>query len=97
MSHNEAWLDEAAAGIVRYAARVAPSPFLIEDASAYVSVRTPAGSPAEPRQWGGAVKRAQSWGSLRRVGYAAANSSNRSPKALWQYTGREKPAPKTGG
>lgn len=93
--NREAWLDDAAAHIVRFGASRGTAPFLIEDAVALAPADI--AYSRDGRCWGGAVKRAQSWGSLRRVGYAAANTSNRSPKVLWQYTGREKPAPKTGG
>lgn len=83
------WTDEAARRIVRYAFRVAPSPFLIEDVKAYFDHEL--GSPSDPRNWGGAAHKARAWGSLRRVGYAAATTSNRSPKVLWQYTGKGEP------
>ena len=39
--------------------------------------------PVDGRSWGGVVQRAANDGIIRRAGYAAAKSSNCSPKPLW--------------
>ena len=88
--NTELWTEDAARFLVRFAAARGNAPFLVEDAVAL--------APAEirysrdGRAWGGASLRAKSWGSIKRVGYAQARTSNASPKVLWQYTGREGPA-----
>jgi hypothetical protein len=42
--------------------------------------------PPEPRAWGAVISTAARRGLIRRIGYAPANTSNRSPKCLWQRT-----------
>jgi hypothetical protein len=56
------------------------APFLAEDFIAEHLVSRP----REPRHWGAVFKYAARRGYIRKVGYAPANSSNRSPKTLWE-------------
>lgn len=83
---REKWTEEAAQFVTKFAAARGNAPFLMEDAVALAppDIRYS----RDPRSWGGAAHRAKSWGTIKRVGYAQANTSNRSPKVLWQYTGR---------
>lgn len=86
MESRQAWLDDAAKFVVQFAAARGNAPFLMEDVVALAAPDLRYSR--DQRAWGGAAHRAKSWGSIKRVGYAQANTSNRSPKVLWQYTGR---------
>jgi len=57
-------------------------PFLCEDVRAFAEA---AGLPNPPtkRAWGAVMRDARQAGLIRNVGYAPANSSNRSPKVSW--------------
>jgi len=59
-------------------------PFLAEQFVEYATKRYGLLPPPDGRAWGGPVRRAALAGKIRKVGYAPANTSNRSPKALWQ-------------
>ncbi len=61
----------------------AKRPFLTEDV---VSDWNANGFDAPPdgRAWGAVVRRAAKAGVISKVGYAPANTSNRSPKVLWR-------------
>lgn len=72
------WTDIAAEEIRDYA-RSTGEPFLIEDVVAI----SRAGPPPDGRAWGAATRKASRAGWIVRIGYAPANSSNRSPKCLW--------------
>lgn len=72
-SATPGWTEGAARAIRDYAARGAA--FLIEDVT-----YTP---PPDGRAWGAATRLAVKRGWIKKVGYAPANSSNKSPKCLW--------------
>lgn len=78
------WIDSTVEMIGRYC-RIHTGPFLAEDVRSFADVRRhPA--PPDGRAWGAAMKRAKSKGMIRSIGFAPANSSNRSPKVLWERT-----------
>lgn len=86
--HAPGWEDDAVAHVTAYA--LTHELFLAEDARA--GFHTPEG--VDGRAWGSVIKRAQALGVLRPHGFAAANSSNRSPKVLWKslvFEGKDKP------
>lgn len=77
-SEEPGWTDIAADEIREYAQQ-ASGGFLIED----VVANSRAGTPPDGRAWGAATRKAVKAGWIVRIGYAPANSSNRSPKCLW--------------
>lgn len=76
------WIDRAAELVVRYARK--HDRFLVEDVREAASRHGMIEDPPNLKAWGAAVKMAQHRGHIRSVGYAPANSSNRSPKVLWE-------------
>ena len=85
--NTERWTEDAARYVAKFALARGLAPFLMEDA---VALAPPdLRYSRDGRAWGGAAKRAQSWGCIKRVGYAQARTSNASPKVLWQFTGHE--------
>lgn len=75
------WKDDALEFLEDFARRNS-KPFLAEDV---VSQWRLLGNPSPPdgRAWGGVIRSAASQGTICKVGYAPANTSNRSPKCLW--------------
>lgn len=72
------WIQTAATAIRRYAEN--HGEFLVEQViKAYPEIP----EPPDGRAWGAATRLAVRRGWIRKVGYAPANSSNRSPKCLW--------------
>lgn len=76
------WIDRAAELVVRYARK--HDRFLVEDVRAAAAAHAMIEPPPNLKAWGAAVQRARSLGAVRACGYAPANSSNRSPKVLWE-------------
>lgn len=77
---DEGWTDRAAAEIAAFA-RLKGEPFVIEEVRPEAEARI--GTPPDERAWGAATKKAARAGSIKKVGYAPTNSSNRSPKVQW--------------
>lgn len=78
---GDKWLSDAAAYILAYA-HAHRGGFLIENVAArWHFAQLPRAH--DGRAWGAAARRAQRLGYIKRIGYAPANTSNRSPKVLW--------------
>jgi hypothetical protein len=77
---DEGWTDRAAACIAVFAVRV-NRPFLIEELRSEAEAEI--GPPPDERAWGAATQKAARAKAIKKVGYALANSSNRSPKVQW--------------
>lgn len=77
---DDGWTDRAADEIAAFA-RAKGSPFVIEEVRPEAEKRI--GSPPDERAWGAATQKAARAGSIKKVGYAPTNSSNRSPKVQW--------------
>lgn len=77
------WRDTAAKLVLVYAEQQGSKPFLIEDAASYAYAH---GLPRarEPRAWGSVVQLAKRRGYIVGAGYAAARTSNCSPKCAWR-------------
>ena len=78
----EGWTDKAYQLLQDFLRVQQGVPFLAEFFVGWAKSRIEA--PHDPRAWGKPVQRAARAGLIERVGYAKANSSNRSPKALWR-------------
>ncbi len=81
-SAGRPWVERAAELVIRYARK--HGPFLCEDVRQAACEYRMIESPPNSKAWGAAVKLAQHRGHIRAIGYAPANSSNRSPKVLWE-------------
>lgn len=82
------WGETALECVLAYA-RSADSPFLSEDVrNAYADT---IGRPHDGRAWGHVMRRAARLGAIRKVGYAAARTSNGTPKSLWEPLKGETP------
>jgi hypothetical protein len=79
---EDGWSTDATAALLGYARRIG-RPFLIEEVR---QVATWLASPPDGRAWGAVTRRAALAGSIVRVGYAPAASSNCSPKCLWSVS-----------
>ena len=78
------WLDMATELTAWYARKYAGGPFLMEQARAYAETQG-LPKPTDPRAWGQVARRLKQAGQLEMVGFAAAVSSNGSPKCRWQW------------
>lgn len=76
------WMDEATEMLGRWC-DFTEADFLAEDFVAWCGTRDLA-APLDGRAWGEVFRRGAKQGIIRRVGYAPANTSNRSPKCLWR-------------
>jgi hypothetical protein len=76
---QDSWSVDATAALLAYAHRIGRS-FLVEEVR---EAATWLPSPPDGRAWGAVTRRAALAGSIVRVGYAPAASSNCSPKCLW--------------
>lgn len=78
---SKLWSERAYRWFVIYARTHAE--FMSEQAREYAEANgLPA--PSDKRAWGGVAQRALREGIVERIGYAPANSSNRSPKCLYR-------------
>lgn len=79
------WTGQALGMLTAFASQHG-EPFLIEEARAWAEAR---GLPEPPdkRSWGAVARSAAAKKRIRKVGFAAAASSNASPKVQWEYTG----------
>jgi hypothetical protein len=77
------WVERAADLVARYA-RKHQGPFLCEDVRAAAAGHRMIEDPPNSKAWGAAMQLARHRGAIRSCGYAPANSSNRSPKVLWE-------------
>ena len=70
-------------GLLDAFSRIWPdAPFLAEDFVAWCAGQI--APPPDGRAWGAVLQRSARKGRIVRVGYAPANTSNRSPKCLWK-------------
>lgn len=76
------WTEKAVALFAEYATKK-PLPFLTEQARQFAESRG-LSSPPDGRAWGHVAKRCQRAGITVSDGFAAARSSNGSPKVLWK-------------
>ena len=74
------WSDRAGELLLEYAAQ--RGPWMVEDLREWAYVHG-LPSPPDGRAWGAVVQRAARAGSIVRVGWCEAKSSNLSPKGLW--------------
>lgn len=81
-SAGRTWVERAAELIIRYARK--HDRFLVEDVRTAAARHGMIEDPPNLKAWGAAVQRARMSGAVRAAGYAPANSSNRSPKVLWE-------------
>lgn len=77
------WSDRAYSALELYCKKVA-EPFIIEDVRAWAEGLWLISPPHDSRAWGAVIRRAAANGTVRKVGYAPAKSSNLSPKVQWQ-------------
>lgn len=78
---NEGWSIRALDYFEQFCVE-APETFMVEDARDWCYGQG-LDKPHDDRAWGAIVRRASGKGIIRRAGYAAARSSNLSPKVLW--------------
>jgi hypothetical protein len=76
------WRDSVLKALGRYLGTRKAAPFLAEDFVQWARFRVK--EPPDGRAWGNAMKAAAAKGIIQKVGYAPAESSNYSPKVLWQ-------------
>jgi hypothetical protein len=76
------WQRDAVEQIRRFCG-VFGRPFMCEEVRDFAT-RCGLREPPNRKAWGPAIKAAESAGVVEPIGYAPANSSNRSPKVLWR-------------
>lgn len=76
------WQERAIGYLLEWIAAGNRGPFLCEDVRAFAE-RSGLDAPPTKRAWGAVMTAAKGRGVVRAVGYAPANSSNRSPKVSW--------------
>jgi hypothetical protein len=81
---SDGWNDRAAGALCSFLIERCGEPFLAEEFVVYAVNRFGLQRPPDARAWGGPIRRAALARRIVKVGYAPANTSNRSPKALWQ-------------
>jgi hypothetical protein len=79
---RELWCQEAYELLTKFLVEQGGEPFLAEVFVRWATERIEA--PHDPRAWGKPIQEASRRHLIERIGYAPANSSNRSPKALWR-------------
>lgn len=83
--HGKLWLEQASHAIALYAAQHEPG-WLFEDARAWAC--DPAGcavkEPANPKAWGGVVRRLVARGVIVATGAVKRSASNACPKPTWR-------------
>lgn len=80
------WNMAADVALEKYLESIVGGTFLAEQFVTFA--RRIVGDPPDGRAWGGPIRRAAIAGTIKRVGYGLAASSNHSPKALWQEVPR---------
>lgn len=80
----EGWSADARAALVRYAQENPHLQFLAEHVRQWAEGKGLVSAPENGRAWGSVFRNAAADGLIVRVGYAPADSSNRSPKCLWE-------------
>lgn len=83
---SQDWNAIADAALRYYLQIIKGKSFLAEEFIAWARVRPNLAMPPDGRAWGAVVKRAAHANRIEKVGYAPANTSNRSPKCLWKET-----------
>lgn len=81
-SAGRTWVERAAEMFQKLP--VPGEPFLVEDVREGAYMMEFIEPPPNEKAWGAAVQLARRRGWVRPIGYAPANSSNRSPKVRWE-------------
>jgi hypothetical protein len=81
---SDGWNDRADRALFSFLIEQCGVPFLAEQFVDYALKRYGMQPPPDARAWGGPVRRAALARRIVKVGYAPANTSNRSPKVVWQ-------------
>jgi hypothetical protein len=82
---SDGWNRRADTALMSFLIEQCGVPFLSEQFVKYALERFGVAPPPDPRAWGGPIRRAAAKRRIVKTGrYAPANTSNRSPKALWQ-------------
>lgn len=81
---GETWMSKASALLQMFVTLRGKDTFMAEDFVEWMKRNYPAIPPPDPRAFGGVIQKAAREGLIERVGYAPANSSNRSPKCVWR-------------
>lgn len=79
------WQERAIGYLLEWIATGNRGPFMCEDVRAFAE-RRGLESPPTKRAWGGVMRAAKDRCIVQAIGYAPANSSNRSPKVQWTAT-----------
>jgi len=80
---NSEWSIRAAHALYDYCQAHRGQNFLCEDMRRWAEAKMLVSEPPSNKAWGSIFKEAAKAGTLRKVGFAAAKSSNLSPKTLW--------------
>lgn len=78
------WSIRAAHALYAYCQEHKGETFLCEDVRAWAEAKMLVSTPPTAKAWGSIFKEAAKAGTVRKAGYAAAKSSNLSPKVLWR-------------
>lgn len=85
LRHNSLWMDDCVERLAHFVADRPGRPFLAEEFVDTLRHQAPELlADIDPRALGGVIREAAKRGIIVRVGYAPANTSNRSPKCLWR-------------
>jgi hypothetical protein len=77
------WRDEAHKALLVYISTMKAPDFLTEDLIAWTKTIPTIPQPPDDRSWGSIILGAARAGVIRRVGFRAANTSNRGAKSVW--------------
>lgn len=78
------WSEAALVVVEKYCLAHPDRQFLTEDVRTWAEQLGLIDAPENAKSWGSVMRRAASFGDIRRVGYMPAKSSNLSPKCAWQ-------------
>lgn len=81
---EEGWSDAADAALRAYIAAHPRQQFLAEQVRLWAEGERRVSAPENARAWGAVIRRDALDGTIVKVGYAPAGSSNLSPKCLWE-------------
>lgn len=77
------WSEDAQAALEKFCLAHPGQKFLTEDVRAWAEELELVEAPDNAKAWGAVMQRAARFGTIRRVGYMPAKSSNLSPKTAW--------------
>lgn len=78
------WSEDALQAVRTFASTHIGQHFLAETVRSWCESSHAVESPKNERAWGAVMRRAAKEGCVRKVGYAPSQSSNLSPKTLWE-------------